>query len=698
MQHLCFFKNNNQVKGSRMEKKLNFFPQLFNQKGLMCVLLLMLRTDNLLATSECLIKMAFQGRPLVSCGMSRLYNGLTTVKRYCSFKDEHDQESTSDLYFDANQFARCELLFKQCQRLFQELNDWNPQKDFHLARSFLDAPALSLQNCQKSVLKNVENNSLTSPKTEPKKIVVKNMPPLHELKKIDYHTSKIIKMKQDALVHKALSMAKPNKEINIKELKSIIDLYTALVRRPKDGITKVLTGVTDTNKSNIYNAVVAYAKSKELDLDAFRKIFTKLSNEFKENVAQIIYRAAEDILKENKHLNDNMSEVKNIQNALDFISKGSHPLYPVDPEEVRAIFDLYSALSHRPRDGITKVLNYLTNTNKSSIYNEIFRHAEQRGSNLETYRYMYARVEKALNENGIKVLYSILNEEKATIQVPVSTSDPQECLSVPPSQEEVSDFKDADNDAADLEESTHEMPIVSAENDTIDQLEEPKYTMLIEERDRLNRLYGLLPEYSGRSITGVLSGSTLDNNRPIWNAIQEAIEQIKRESIKDNDASKINLEYFKKLFVMNLHSPKVSEKKSDLSGDVLRTADGKYSITKQEQERLNRIYNLLSDFPSRSITGVLSGSTIDNGLPVWKAVQKAIEKIKQEAIRKGDKTPIDFNYFRRLHWSSVRVIGKGGGRDFLQEKKVKPVASAVKSKIKLKVKAKNNKSPNKKKK
>lgn len=222
--------------------------------------------------------------------------------------------------------------------------------------------------------------------------------------------------------------------------------------------------------------------------------------------------------------------------------------------------------------------------------------------------------------------------------------------------------------------------------------------MSIEERDRLNRLYGLLPEHSGRSITGVLSGSTLDNNLPIWNAIQEAIEQIKRESIKDSDASKINLEYFKKLFVMNLHSPKVSEKKSDLSGDVLRTADGKYSITKQEQERLNRIYNLLSDFSSRSITGVLSGSTIDNGLPVWKAVQKAIEKIKQEAIRKGDKTPIDFNYFRRLHWSSVRVIGKGGGRDFLQEKKVKPVASAVKSKIKLKVKAKNNKSPHKKKK
>ncbi|CAO5675853.1 MAG: hypothetical protein HEEMFOPI_01161 [Holosporales bacterium] len=697
-----------------MEKKLNFFPHLFNQKGLMCVLFLMLRTDNLLATSECLMKMAFQGRPLVSCGMSRLYNGLTTVKRCYSFRDENDQVASPDIYKgDPNPFARCELLFNQCQRLFQELNDWNPQKDFHLARSFSNAPALSLQNCEKSVLKNVENNSLTPPKTEPKKVVVKNMPPLHELKKFDYHTSKIMKMKHDALVHKALSMAKPNKEINVKELKSIIDLYTALVRRPKDGITKVLTGVTDTHKSNIYNAVVAYAKSKESDLDAFRKIFTKLSNEFKENIAHIIYRAAEDILRESKHINDNISEIKNLQDALDLISKGSHPLYPIDPEEVRAIFDLYSALSHRPRDGVTKVLNYLINTSKSSIYNEIVRHVEQRGANLETYRYMYARAEKALNENGIKVLYRILNEEKTTIQSSVQKEgapeiqeslsvlqdeDPQECLSVPPSQEEVSDFKDADNDSADLEERTSEMPIVSAEKETIDQLEEPKYKMSIEERDRLNRLYGLLPEHSGRSITGVLSGSTLDNNLPIWNAIQEAIEQIKRESIKDSDALKINLEYFKKLFMMNLHSPKVLEKKSDLSGDVLRTVDGKYSITKQEQERLNRIYNLLSDFPSRSITGVLSGSTIDNGLPVWKAVQKAIEKIKQEAIRKGDKTPIDFNYFRRLHWSSVRVIGKGGSRDFLQEKKVKPAASTVKGKIKLKVKSKNNKSPNKKKK
>ncbi|CAO4836028.1 MAG: hypothetical protein CNLJKLNK_00503 [Holosporales bacterium] len=690
-----------------------------------------LGSNPLLASAQGLMKFGMQTalRPhqmvSVPYGVSRLYNGLATVQRNYSHSGENNQTEFPDLYLSKkkghiDQFARCELLFKQCQRLFQEINSWNIQSE-RSSHSSMHEPAnvIALQNAPMSSFENVDNDSLTKPishqpaqKKEPKSPILKNTQPLQELKTFDYHSSKIIKMKQDALIHKALSMAKTSKEINVKELRCIIDVYTALVRRPKDGITKVLTGITDTPKSHIFLEMSALTESKGLTLDAYRKIYTKLSNDFKENVAHVIYRAAESILKENDHLNDTICEIKNVQDASDLIAKGSHPLYPVDPEEVSAIFDLYSALDYRPKDGITKVLNYFTNTNKSSIYNEIVHYAEQRGSNLEAYRHMYAKVGKALNEKGIKIIYGLINERKMTSQAPVSNSslqnedaqEPQESVSYPPQEEDVSDFKPLveNNDQDDVsceyvQESPTESTIVHQENTIPDQTDEQKntkFSMSIQERDRLNRLYGLLPEYSGRSVTGVLSGSTLDNNLPIWNAVQEAIEQIKKESIKDDDASKINLEYFRKLFFMSLHSAKTSTKMVDLSGDVLRTADGKYSITKQEQERLNRIYNLLSDFSSRSITGVLSGSTIDNGLPVWKAVQKAIERIKQEAIRKGDKTTLDFNYFRKLHWSSVRVIGRGGNRDLEKSHKEKIMEKPLKSKIKLKAKIKKNNAKN----
>ena len=175
----------------------------------------------------------------------------------------------------------------------------------------------------------------------------------------------------------------------------------------------------------------------------------------------------------------------------------------------------------------------------------------------------------------------------------------------------------------------------------------------------------MLPEHHGKSVTGVLTGSTMDHSLPVWTAVQDVIEQIKQEAISEGDTTTIDLDYFRKILLANQTDGYVSVKShaGHHCGDVFYTADGKYSISKIEQERLNRIYHLLPNYHGRSITGVLSGSTMDQSLPVWTAVQDAITKIRQEAVRKGDKTTIDLNYFRKLHWSSMRVTGRGGHKE-----------------------------------
>jgi Mg2+ and Co2+ transporter CorA len=170
---------------------------------------------------------------------------------------------------------------------------------------------------------------------------------------------------------------------------------------------------------------------------------------------------------------------------------------------------------------------------------------------------------------------------------------------------------------------------------------------------RLSRIYGLLPEHHGKSITGVLSGATTNTRLPIWEAIQKAITKIQEEIFAEGDRTQVDLEYFQKLYSKLLQSS---------TQDSLELTRHAYSISPLETNRLNRLYTLLPEHHGKSITGVLSGATTNTRLPIWEAIQKAIAKIQEEIFAEGDQTQIDLEYFQKLHWSSMRVIGRGGGR------------------------------------
>ena len=141
--------------------------------------------------------------------------------------------------------------------------------------------------------------------------------------------------------------------------------------------------------------------------------------------------------------------------------------------------------------------------------------------------------------------------------------------------------------------------------------------------------------------------------------------EISKEFVENNNNEK------KPVFaVKNLSAPETDLNISELSEGFLCTNDGKYSISKKEQERLNRIYDLLPEYRRKNIRSVLSGATKRKDLPFLKEVLMAIDQVQKEAVQEGRHLNIDLNYFRKLYWTSIHVIGKCASREpeFKKEK------------------------------
>ena len=480
----------------------------------------------------------------------------------------------------------------------------------------------------------------------------------------DQALSKQVENIRSDFINRIMDLSKDSHKINKKDLISIIDLYTSMIGWQKEGVTKVLNGQVDTNKSVIYNEVVMHVKSKNSNLNAYRDIYMRLSNAFQKEPMQVIYGVVGELNSElndmvvPSHKTDNI-ELK-VKECVARIVLGANPLYPVQPNEVKSLIELYNTLKNLNKEGITKVLSYQTDTNKSVIYNEVVAHIQSKQMDVETYRNRYLRISKSLSGQALRSIHQLVSISTA---LNANQNHAANQLTAPQQTSNVS-HDQTSNKSQTKNVSTKELPLPHSKNKYPQNLIKTGASQLQlseKEQMRLTRLYGLLPEYAKRSITFVLSGKTINEDVPVMKDLLEAVDQIKEEVLNDGDKTPIDLKYFKKLYLLSgddvkIATPRLVDKSS------LQTPDGIYSISKKEQDRLNRLYTILHNYPARSITFVLSGKTINEKAPVMKAFNKAMDQIRKEALREGENIPINLKYFRKLHWSLFRITGKAGSQ------------------------------------
>lgn len=470
------------------------------------------------------------------------------------------------------------------------------------------------------------------------------------------------KMYQADFINEIMTKAAHPDKINKNELISILHLYQALLHRPRNSITKVLTGLTHQSQGMVYEEVANHVNAMGSTVDAYRKMYGALSKSLGKEVVQFFSEISKLLISKKAPMLRSL--IENKDDRIYLIVEGAEPLYWVESYEVEAIMNLYKAIPHRPRNAITKVLNSSTNQS-GPVYDEVMEHIVKQGSNLKEYINIYLRLSKALNGKGLKIVYDIIdktskkNEER---EIPLTctplpapallpTSIPNQ-FTPPPLQKPF--FASVKQDTI-LSKPFYKTSIDSPQiNDEKNRTEK--------EEERFNRLYSLLPEHHSNSITRILLGKTQPKMEvPVWQDLMKAIDQIKREAENEDDQTIIDLKYFRKLTHLQ---PSKNKGFLDFSGNVHYSDDLKYSISNKEIERLNRIYTLLPQYNSNSITRILMGTTQPKiKIPVWRDLIKAIDQIKRDVEDESDQTVIDLKYFRKLQWASLRVTGQYGRRD-----------------------------------
>ncbi|CAO4836046.1 MAG: hypothetical protein CNLJKLNK_00501 [Holosporales bacterium] len=689
----------------------NQFHKNAQKKWRLLVLFLIFNKGDVFASSGFFIKSSIQGMghsrlmPFSSSyGLSRIYSSLSIAQRNMSdFNGPNNQESLlleQTIKRAEMNIDKYEEFFKKCELFFKEVRTCVNTKRQNIQS--LRAPKVNLnlalitpyshENSSADAVFQDEDCSLASVQKKSQKLKVSAFksfenPPLSDERAALYQevSKKVKKMREDLMIN-IIENSRSTKKINQQQLISIVELYEAMIARPKNSISKVLNGVNDKGQGDVYKEILLHIKSRGSDLETYRKTCAKLTSDLGEEVSQAISRSVENVIKKRNMKKVNYSDLT-MENCVFIVAEGSNPLYPVYPHEVESILVLYRSLTNRPKNSITKVLNSMITGSQSPIYKEIVDHITQKGSDLETYRSIYLRIARALNDNGMSVVYRavdadakiqdqeiqpvdqnpvLMDQETPHTSLPsyLKKSSHTDCVeqSLPdPQEEDIVSINDAVNDS--IGDPVNDSVDVSLKGKHLEK--DLKMPLSMTEQKRLNRVYGLLPEYHGKSVTGALIGKTVNKNLPIFQDIQEAIDQIREEAIKEGDNTIIDLDYFKRIILSSNGSTPVKVPVNLSCQDIQWTSDGKYSITKKEQERLIRIYNHLHQYHGKSITGVLAGLTTDKKLPIWKDILDVIDKIKEEAQKQGDTTVIDLKYFRKLYWSSMRVNGKSNLRDFI---------------------------------
>lgn len=434
-----------------------------------------------------------------------------------------------------------------------------------------------------------------------------------------------------------------------------------------------------TNEQNQENYLTQYAHLLKL-YEHLLKVKEEIDDRLKEQLGAVVTDSGSNKAGQKNRLFSEDDGSKIMSSVLDNLVNTIMSFFGNPPQinqvELRIILNLYGALVHQPKDGIVNVLIGSINTPESELYNDVMAHVKSKGSDLSTYRNIYAKVSKFLGKKGMKAIYRIIDENLIADCEQAKTALPNQVFI---EQAEKSGLALSKNCLADRDCETN--PVldnqrncrnsiglyVTDSSDRFLKKDDDKSKISTKECMRLNRLFTLLPQYHSNSITRIMLGKTKPNKRsPVWMDILSAIEQINQEAAREGDTQTIDLNYFRAIY--SLARENVGKKSKNLyvsnfSDNVLQTKDGLYSITKKEQKMLNRLFTLLPQYHSNSITRILLGNTKSNKrAPVWMDLLSAIEKINQEAAIEGEAITIDLNYFRKLQWLSVRVTGKGGHR------------------------------------
>jgi acid stress-induced BolA-like protein IbaG/YrbA len=194
---------------------------------------------------------------------------------------------------------------------------------------------------------------------------------------------------------------------------------------------------------------------------------------------------------------------------------GANPLYPLSPKEVRLILDVYIDLKTWKREDITNILTGRTNTIKINIYNAIVKHAFANRSSLNEYRDIYARLGMSMEGRSLHHLYRIVDSIDTQHKQDKTETSINNFIELQ-SQEKPRHIERNDSHSASEDEDLLKNKYTRTD-DTVrpmftDEDESPwwkgKYSLLKKEKERLDRIYSLLPEFSTKSITKALSGTS----------------------------------------------------------------------------------------------------------------------------------------------------------------------------------------------
>jgi hypothetical protein len=343
-----------------------------------------------------------------------------------------------------------------------------------------------------------------------------------------------------------------NQRLNRAEVVAILDLYTSLVRYTKESITKVLNGSTDTSQSNTYSAIVRHGESKKLTLSWYRGVYTQLCEVFENNPTDNISKIAATVMRESRSLFRKRSKTRD--DYLYNIVIGAHPLYPVSPEEVGLLVDVYQNLRAWKREVITKVLNGSTTSLSSNTYAAFVKHAEANNLSINFYRHIYSKLCKS--EVGVDLFNKMCRNNNSTTEIEQNEASHQPNYQIEEEERLDRDLayseEDNINSNVDEEQIGHNISrtrgsVLPEDGNNNEIFSKGNYTISTKEKKLLRRLYSLLPEFDAKKITKALSGTTKNQSLPIWDALLEAIDQIKNEAIRDGDDTLINLKYFQRL-------------------------------------------------------------------------------------------------------------------------------------------------------
>lgn len=427
--------------------------------------------------------------------------------------------------------------------------------------------------------------------------------------------------RQDLFADRILEAS--NQKLNRAEVVAILDLYTSLVRYTKESITKVLNGSTDTSQSNTYSAVVRHGKSKDLTLSWYRGVYTQLCEVFENNPTDSISKIAATVIRESRSLFRKRAKTRD--DYLYNIVIGAHPLYPVSPDEVGLLLDAYQNLRAWKREVITKVLNGSTNSSSSNTYAAFVKHAEANNLSLNFYRHVYSKLCKS--EEGAELFNKICRDNNIT-DTEIEQNDASHQPNYQIEKEERLDRdlayseEENTNSNADEEQIDHNISrtrgsALPEEENNDEIFSKGNYTITTKEKKLLRRLYALLPEFDAKKITKALSGTTKNQSLPVWDALLEAIDQIKNEAIKDGDDTLINLKYFQRL---HWASVRVTGK----SGSLKNTP-----VPPQEEERESEMKYIPATMPKVKVKSL---KTAKKDIPAAKSKSKSKASAMKESL------------------------------------------------------------------